>query len=48
MNNRRGDTAPEKEAPEPTPSRWEEARRVMEEYVNELREMVEKLRRLLD
>jgi hypothetical protein len=36
---------PDKEAPEPKPSRLDEARRVIEEYANELREIIVKLRK---
>ena len=39
---------PGKEAPKPKPSRSEEARRVIEEYVNDLREIIKKLRRCLN
>ncbi|WP_258769677.1 MULTISPECIES: hypothetical protein [Bradyrhizobium] len=40
-------TEPEKqsEVPEPRPSRLEEARRIIEGYANDLREIVKKLRR---
>jgi signal recognition particle subunit SEC65 len=43
-------TKPEEqnEAKEPRPSRLEEARRVIEEYVNDLREIIKKLRRRLN
>lgn len=33
------------EPPEPKPSRLEDARRVIEEYANDLREIIRKLRR---
>jgi signal transduction histidine kinase len=36
-----------KEAPKPKPSRMEEAQRVIEEYLNDLREIISKLRRHL-
>jgi hypothetical protein len=36
-----------KEEPEPTPSRTEEARRLVEEYADDLRNIIEKLRRHL-
>ncbi|WP_256473128.1 hypothetical protein [Bradyrhizobium sp. 170] len=41
--NRPDDTASEK----PTPSRVEEARRIIEEYAESLREIIRKLRRRL-
>jgi signal recognition particle subunit SEC65 len=43
-------TKPEEqnEAKEPRPSRLEEARRVIEEYANDLREIIKKLRRRLN
>ncbi|MEH2485402.1 acyl-CoA thioesterase [Bradyrhizobium sp. AZCC 2230] len=37
----------EEEAPEPKPSRVEEARRIIEEYADDLREIIRKLRRKL-
>ena len=37
--------APSKGPPEPKPSRSEEARRIIEEYVADLREVIKKLRR---
>lgn len=37
-----------KEAPKPKPSRTEEAQRVIEEYLNDLREIIRKLRRHLN
>ena len=40
--------APDKEAPKPKPSRSEEALRIIEEYAKELREIIKKLRRLLN
>jgi len=40
--------APDKEAPKPKPSRSEEALRIIEEYANDLREIIKKLRRLLN
>lgn len=36
--------SPGKEAPKPKPSRLEEARRIIEEYADELREIIKKLR----
>jgi hypothetical protein len=36
------------EEPEPTPSRTEEARRLVEEYAVDLRNIIKKLRRLLN
>jgi hypothetical protein len=39
---------PDKEASKPKPSRLEEARRIIEEYANELREIIKKLRRRLN
>jgi hypothetical protein len=36
---------PGKEAPKTKPSRLDEARRVIEEYANELREIIAKLRK---
>jgi hypothetical protein len=39
---------PDKEAPKPKPSRVQEARRTIEEYVNDLREIIKKLRRRLN
>ena len=38
------DPDPRKEAPKPKPSRVEEAQRVMEEYLDDLREIIRKLR----
>jgi hypothetical protein len=35
---------PRKEAPKPKPSRTEEAKRVIGEYLNDLREIIRKLR----
>ncbi|WP_219685682.1 hypothetical protein, partial [Bradyrhizobium canariense] len=40
--------SPGKEAPEPKPSRAEEARRIIEEYADSLREIIGKLRRRLN
>jgi hypothetical protein len=37
-----------KEAPKPKPSRLEEAQRIIEQYLNDLREIIEKLRRRLN
>jgi hypothetical protein len=39
---------PGKKAPKPKPSRLEEARRMIEEYVNDLREIIKKLRQRLN
>jgi hypothetical protein len=39
---------PGEDAPEPKPSRLEEALRVIEEYADDLREMLKKLRRRLN
>ncbi|WP_166293498.1 hypothetical protein [Bradyrhizobium sp. 2S1] len=39
---------PGKEAPKPKPSRLEEARRVIEEYADDLRKIIKKLRRRLN
>lgn len=36
-----------KEEPQPSPSRIEEARQLVEEYANDLREIIKKLRRPL-
>jgi hypothetical protein len=51
--NRRGMVSPDKpnadkDAPEPKPSRLDEARRIIAEYANELREIIKKLRRRLN
>jgi hypothetical protein len=35
----------ESDKPEPKPTRLEEARRIIEEYANDLREIIQKLRR---
>ncbi|MCP1767152.1 signal transduction histidine kinase [Bradyrhizobium japonicum] len=35
----------DKPEPKPKPTRLEEARRIVEEYVNDLREIIRKLRR---
>ena len=40
--------AQDKKAPKPKPSHSEEALRIIEEYANDLREIIEKLRRLLN
>ncbi|MET4487255.1 hypothetical protein [Bradyrhizobium sp. 2] len=40
--------APPKPAKEPKPSRLEEARRVIEEYARDLREIIKKLARKLN
>ena len=37
-----------KEAPEPKPSRMGEARRLIEEYADDMREIIKKLRRHLN
>jgi hypothetical protein len=37
-----------KEAPEPKPSRMDEARLLIEEYAHDLREIIKKLRRHLN
>jgi hypothetical protein len=39
---------PATEAPKPKPSRSNEALRIIEEYANDLREIIKKLRRLLN
>ena len=39
---------PHREAPEPKPPRVEEARRIIEEYAETLREIIRKLRRHLN
>jgi hypothetical protein len=39
---------PHREAPEPKPSRLAEARRIIEEYADDLREIIRKLRRHLN
>ncbi|UPJ78585.1 hypothetical protein IVB16_27440 [Bradyrhizobium sp. 183] len=39
---------PQKEASKPKPSRTEEARRIIEEYADSLREVIGKLRRHLN
>jgi hypothetical protein len=36
---------PQEHDPEPEPSRLEEARRVIQEYANDLREIIKKLRK---
>jgi hypothetical protein len=41
------DPPPTKDAPKPEPSRLEEARRIIEEYAENLREIIKKLRRHL-
>jgi hypothetical protein len=40
--------APDKEAPKPKSSRSQEALRIIEEYANDLREIIKMLRRLLN
>lgn len=39
---------PKESHPKPDPSPLAEARRVIEEYANDLREIIKKLRRLVD
>jgi hypothetical protein len=39
---------PNREAPDPEPSRMEEARRIIEEYADNLREIIRKLRASID
>jgi hypothetical protein len=39
---------PDKDEPPPEPSRSEAARRVIEKYANDLREIIKKLRRRLN
>jgi hypothetical protein len=39
---------PDKDEPPPELSRSEEARRIIQEYVNDLREIIKKLRRRLN
>jgi hypothetical protein len=39
---------PDKEAPKPKPTRSEELLRIIEEYANDMREIIKKLRRRLD
>jgi len=39
---------PHPNTPAPKPSRLDEARRVVEEYANELREIIQKLRRRMN
>jgi hypothetical protein len=43
--NRPDEPAPGKKAPEHQPARSEEARRIIEEYLNDLRAIIEKLLR---
>ena len=43
--NQSDQPAPSKGAPEPKPSRSEVARRIIEEYASDLREVIKKLRR---
>jgi hypothetical protein len=43
----RDEPNPDKKAPKPKSSRLEEARRVIEDYANDLREIIKKLRRRL-
>jgi hypothetical protein len=45
LMNQPDQPAPSKGPPEPKPSRSEEARRIIEEYVADLREVIKKLRR---
>ena len=46
--NKPGEPHTGKGAPEPKPSRVEEARRLIEEYADDLREVINKLRRHLN
>jgi hypothetical protein len=43
--NKPGEKTP---IPDPEPSRTEQARRIIEEYANDLREIIKKLRRHMD
>jgi hypothetical protein len=45
--NQPDEPCPGHETPKPNPSRLEEARRVIEDYANDLREIIEKLRKRL-
>jgi hypothetical protein len=45
--NQPDEPTPTKKAPKPAPSRLEEARRVIEQYTNDLREIIAKLRQRL-
>ncbi|MCP1757810.1 hypothetical protein [Bradyrhizobium elkanii] len=40
--------SPGQEAPKPKPSRLEEARRIIEEYTDDLRKIIKKLRRKMN
>ncbi|WFU28038.1 hypothetical protein QA649_17990 [Bradyrhizobium sp. CB1717] len=42
------ETAKQSEVKQPKPSRLEEARRIIEEYAAELRELIQKLRRKMN
>ena len=46
--NKPDEQAAGKEAQEPKPSRLEEARRIIEQYAGDLREIIKKLRRRLN
>jgi hypothetical protein len=46
--NKTDKLGPNKEPPRPKPSRSDEALRIIEEYANALREIIEKLRQRLD
>jgi hypothetical protein len=46
--NKPDDQAPGKEASQPRPSHLEEARRLIEEYARDLRDIIKKLRRHLN
>jgi hypothetical protein len=48
LMNKPNEQAFGKEAQEPEPSRLEEARRIIEQYAGDLREIIKKLRRRLN
>ena len=48
LMNKPDDQAPGKEASQPRPSHLEEARRLIEEYARDLRDIIKKLRRHLN
>jgi hypothetical protein len=48
LMNKPDEKASGKEAPQPKPSRLEEARRLIEEYADDLREIIKRLRRHLN
>ncbi|MHC2552373.1 hypothetical protein ACVJ6Q_003668 [Bradyrhizobium elkanii] len=44
--NQTAEPGPSRDAPKPEPSRSQEILRIVEEYANDLREIIKKLRRL--